>query len=367
MLDVWPALPIAVEFRRTVSRLRVSSNLTTALNQRDRIRKIDLSHIPDWQLIQISEIKEPLPMLTDLKLASNYDTKLLLPDSFLGGSAPRLRSLYLIGTPFPALPKLLLSAAELVTLYISMIPHSSHTSPDTIVTSLSTLTRLQNLSLGFPYSRSPADNTGRLLPPLTRVVLPALTSLHFLDYYEYMEDIVSRIDTPLLENMTIRAFTLQIFDTDTRHLRYFISHTEAFKPLQRADIDIADYSVSLTVFSRGAVADHEFLKFTSLPLVLSGFAQFCISALPSSRRTESQSTLTSPKMLSTFSSKPRSTVTTTNSGVGPSPNQLHRLIPKTATYRSNTILLHRNVELIVLLHWMPQYHTESKTLHSTKT
>jgi len=154
MLDVWPAWPIAVEFRSGMSQPQVASNIITALNQRERIRKIDLSPIPNSLLRKITEIKEPLPMLTDLKLALNHDTELFLPDSFLGGSAPRLRSLHLIGIPFPALPKLLLSAAELVTLYITSIPHSSHTSPETIVTNLSTLTKLQGLSLGFQSSQS---------------------------------------------------------------------------------------------------------------------------------------------------------------------------------------------------------------------
>jgi len=279
MLDVWPALPIAVEFRRLpMSRLQVSSNIITALNQRDRIRKIDLSPIPVSLLRKIRAIEEPLPMLTDLKFASQDDTVSLL-DSLLGGSAPRLRSLHLIGIPFPALPKLLLSTAELVTLYASSIPHSLHTSPETIVYILSTLTKLQNLSLGFQSPQPLADNASRLLLPLTRVVLPALTSLHFLDYDEYLEDIVSRIDTPLLDNMTIGTFKRQVFDT--RQLRCFISHTEAFKSPHRADIDItgSESSVSLIVFSRGATSDHKLLKFTTQRL-RSSFSQFCISALP---------------------------------------------------------------------------------------
>jgi len=283
MLDIWPAWPIAVEFRSGMSQPQVRSNIITALNQRNRIRKIDLSSIPNSLLGKITEIKGPLPMLTDLKLASNHDTELLLPDSFLGGSAPCLRSLHLIGIPFPALPGLLLSTVKLVTLYISSIPHSSHTSPETIVYILSTLIKLRNLSLGFQSSQSPADNAGHLLPPLTRVVLPALTSLHFLDYDEYLEDIVSRIDTPLLENMTIEPFKQRVFDT--RQLRDFISHTETFKPLHRADIDMVDSSVSLIVFSRGATADYELIKITTSrkPLdwpLLGSFARFCISALP---------------------------------------------------------------------------------------
>ena len=284
MLDVWPALPIVVEFRSGMSRPLVASNVITALNQRDRIRKIDLCPVPMSLLRKIRAIKEPLPMLTDLNLASNHESELSLHDSFLGGSAPRLRSLQLIGIPFPGLLKLLSSTPELVTLCISNI-HSLLTSPEAVVTSLSTLTKLQNLTLGFQSYPSPADNAGQLLPSLTlaRVVLPALTSLHFLSYDKYLEDIVSRIDTPLLDNMTIEPLKQRVLDT--RRLRYFISHTEAFKPLYRADIDMVDSSVSLRIFSRGATADHELLKFTTSRKpsdyqLFTRFAQFCVSALP---------------------------------------------------------------------------------------
>ena len=45
-----------------------------------------------------------------------------LPDRLLGGSAPRLQSLKLNCIPLPALPKLLLSAADLVYLYLHDIP-----------------------------------------------------------------------------------------------------------------------------------------------------------------------------------------------------------------------------------------------------
>ncbi|KAI0281522.1 hypothetical protein BC826DRAFT_1069289, partial [Russula brevipes] len=67
----------------------------------------------------------------------------VLPDSFLGGSAPRLRTLKLRDIAFPALPNLrvLLSASDLVTLSISRLPHPGYTlpTPETMVACLSTL------------------------------------------------------------------------------------------------------------------------------------------------------------------------------------------------------------------------------------
>src|SRR6266852_2574427 len=73
----------------------------------------------------------------------------ILPDSFLGGTAPRLRSLTLIGVSFPALPKLLLSATHLVYLHLFYIPQSGYIPPNAMAISLSALTSLESLCLMF--------------------------------------------------------------------------------------------------------------------------------------------------------------------------------------------------------------------------
>ena len=71
-------------------------------------------------------MQEPFQELTDLVLKSNSipEKVLPLPDSFLSGSAPRLRNLLLLGVPFPGLPKLLLTATHLVNIQLHHIPHS---------------------------------------------------------------------------------------------------------------------------------------------------------------------------------------------------------------------------------------------------
>lgn len=66
-------------------------------------------------------VQGPFSELTklELKLLSsddNDDRVPVIPDSSLSGSAPRLRSLYFEGIPFPGLPKLLLSSVDLVEL-----------------------------------------------------------------------------------------------------------------------------------------------------------------------------------------------------------------------------------------------------------
>lgn len=64
-----------------------------------------------------------------------------------------------------------------------------------MVTCLSIVTRLEEFELGS----KPRDSWGsRRLPPSTRYVLPALVSLQFKGVYEYMEDLMARIDAPQL-------------------------------------------------------------------------------------------------------------------------------------------------------------------------
>lgn len=191
----------------------------------------------------MAAMRQPLPALTDLTLQFSDETQSppiiysVIPDSFLGESATTcLRSLRLINIPFPlpALRKLLLSAADLVKIRIWRIPNSWYISPEEmVVTCLSTLTRLQEFELGF-QSR---DNWGnRRLPPetCTRFVLPALTSLQFKGVYEYMEDLMARIDAPQLDNLKIILFYQPVLDAP--QLAQFISRTPRFKALNKLHV-----------------------------------------------------------------------------------------------------------------------------------
>ena len=85
-LDVWPALPLII-----VDILALSpSNITVALGQSNRVHEVDL-RIRSWQLEEVlASMQVPFPELMDLQLWSYGETPPVIPDSFLGGSAPRL-------------------------------------------------------------------------------------------------------------------------------------------------------------------------------------------------------------------------------------------------------------------------------------
>jgi hypothetical protein len=87
-----------------------------AIVHRSRVRDIYLCLSSSRHILRLaSAMQEPFSALIHLKLDSIFNDQ-ALPDGFLGGSAPRLQSLRLSSIPFPALPKLLLSANDLVRL-----------------------------------------------------------------------------------------------------------------------------------------------------------------------------------------------------------------------------------------------------------
>jgi hypothetical protein len=231
-LDVWPALPLLVwEDDYGPKRL---DNFIPVLERADRVCLIHLSiRASDWEKFFSAAMQVPFPELTFLRLIL-YDTVIVLPDPFLGGSAPRLDTLWLRGVSFPGLPKLLLSATHLTNLLLLNIPYSGYISPEDMVTALSTLTSLDHLRLEFASPRSCPDPESRRPPPLRRSVLPALTSLKFKGVSEYLEDLVACIDAPRLSQLDIAFFNDLEFDTP-QFIR-FICRTLLLEKLKKAHI-----------------------------------------------------------------------------------------------------------------------------------
>jgi hypothetical protein len=220
-LDVWPALPLIVEGGMVSSG---TDNIIAALGQRNRVCRVSFWSLAGWQLEQVlAAMQVPFPELTYLRLYSDGKTMPVIPDSFLDGSAPRLEIFLLDGIPFPGLPKLHLSVAHLVSLHLVNIPQSGYISPEVIVALISVLSSLEALSLKFESPQSRPDRETRRPPPSKRSVIPALNYFYFKGVIEYLEDLVTGIDTPQLDDMRIDFFN-QI-DFDTPRLAHFINRT----------------------------------------------------------------------------------------------------------------------------------------------
>jgi hypothetical protein len=202
-----------------------TDNLIAALGQSSRVCQVDLLSLANWQLENVmAAMQVPFPELTDLRLCSISETPPVIPDSFLGGSAPGLEHFDLNGIPFPALPILVSSASHLATLNLINIPHSGYISPEAMVTLLTALSSLGHLSLEFESPRSRPGWESRSLPPPQRsIILSALLEFQFKGVTEYLEELVTPIDTPQLGRIDV-AFFNQI-DFDTPRLAQFINRT----------------------------------------------------------------------------------------------------------------------------------------------
>ena len=279
-LDVLPALPLIIE---CYGGYRIGSvdNIIAVLERSDRVCQITLANVQSSNLeIYLAAMQQPFPELTDMFLHSEGETVPVVPNSFLGGSAPRLESLMLDSIPFPGLPKLLLSATHLVNLHLIKIPHSGYITPDVMATALSALTSLKDFELHFHSPRSCPDQARRRPPPSSRSVLPILTRFLFKGAAEYLEDLVARIDAPRLNSLRIVFFNDLAFDTP--QVMQFISRAPMSRPLEKARIAFQFGGAGLNFSSQtsgdGVIKVKILCK--GLDWQLSSLEQVCTSCLP---------------------------------------------------------------------------------------
>ena len=277
-LDVWPALPLFVQ--GDILTTTSVDNIVAALGHRDRVCQIDLHGVTrglQWDEV-LAAMQVPFPALTRLLLLCKSEQGLVIPDTFLGGSAPRLQYLYMNYIPFPGIQNLLLSATHLTNLELYRIPRSGYTSPKAMATCLSALTSLDTLSLS---NDTLSSQSRRRPPPVTRSILPNLKHFGFRGASEYLDDLVSRIDAPRLDYFCITFSHELEINLDSPHLVQFISRTPRFEEPNEAHIGM---NTGAVVQLRWASDNYRRLSVNiscdwSHPLV-SSMAKICAMCLP---------------------------------------------------------------------------------------
>ncbi len=275
ILDIWPALPIVIRNDNTEMG---EDNIVAALTHNVRVCGIDIycEYGSLWEKALVA-MQEPFPALTHLDIYPNYEAASIVSDSFLGGSAPNLRYLGLGLVPFPGLPKLLSSVTHLVKLGLWGIPHSGYISPEAMATALSALTSLETITLEFESPRSCPGRGLRHPPPTTtRSVLPALTKFIFKGVSEYLEDLVARINAPILGQLQIENFAQLIFHIPL--LAQFIGRTPNFKALDEAHVIFSIYGAIL-ILPQTYGDLHLNVPYQEPDWQLSMLAQVCSSSL----------------------------------------------------------------------------------------
>ena len=249
MLGVWPAFPIVI--RDIVGFTPDEDNIIAALEHRDRVCEIKLERLTILQSEKLVPfMQESFPALTKLRIEAYHsisrgESAPVLPNSFLGGSAPHLRSLCLSSLSFPTLPNLLLSASHLIHLDLSGIP-SGFISLE-MVNALSALTKLEVMRLIFEYPDLDSHLEDPAPFPLTRSVLPALTWLGLEGDGEYLNDFVARIDVPSINFLEIAPTDRPFSVVDHFHLSQFIGRAENFNSLDYAAIELGYGGINVHV------------------------------------------------------------------------------------------------------------------------
>ena len=276
MLDIWPALLLIIEGR--TDRPEELDNTTAVLERSNRVCHINLRDVSASLLEDVlAAMQKPFPELTFLSLQPSKEIQTaVIPDSFLGGSAPRLQVLWLASIPFPGIPKLLSSATHLQRLYLTDIPYPEYFTLKAMVTVLSTLTSLRSLNLEF---HSPRSVPRRRPPPImTRTVLPDLKVLTFKGVSEYLEHIVAHIDAPQLSYFDITFFNQVVFDTPQTN--QFVEGILSLKAFNVATLSLGSDTACCRLSSKTRERINVNIACREFDWQISSLEQVCNSSFP---------------------------------------------------------------------------------------
>jgi hypothetical protein len=226
-LSLWPEFSIYVECCSPED----EDDLLAALEHPDRVRYVEL-YMERRSMVEkvLGMLQVPFPVLTYLDISGSEREVLDLPDRLLGAAAPGLQDLCLGSISFPALPTLLLSTRDLVSLRLRSIPPTGYISPEAMAGSLVVLTKLRTLHIEFPnpIDSEPLCQQPRYLPmdPPVPAVLPALTEFRFNGDSEYLEDLLAQITMPQVEVVNIQYFKPEV---EASQLSQFVGRTANLK------------------------------------------------------------------------------------------------------------------------------------------
>ena len=293
-LDFWPpTLPIAILYdfsRFSSSHPEDERNIFIALENPDRVCSIELL-ASNSLLAKISRVMQvPFPALKYLSLRTKdlFALAPIVSQGFLGGSAPGLQKFSLSGRPSPALPDFLLSCKVLVDLHLFCVPNPDQFLPEVIVTTLSKLSRLKILNIGSIGSLTLTPRRSRN-SHLLRLTLSALSDFTFTGSGEYLEDLLTRIDTPFIQRIDIR-FHDRLFDAP--QLYQLICRTEGLRSPNQATIIKRERTINLMLGQAGRSTEPPMVRYPPITTKncnisllthswqLSSMSQFCLQLTP---------------------------------------------------------------------------------------
>ena len=202
--DFLPAdIPIIMWYRSPLSD-KAADDIFGTLKNPARICEIDIDMTRSLLRKCKPLLEESFPALEYLRLGSQGTTSgraLVIPDNFLGNSAPRLRVVHLQNTVFPTLPRLLSALQNLVSLQLENIQGECIFTAQEFAFGLSSTPQLEFLKIGIHGDIRPRPFTGIQIVPHIRAVLPSLLEFQYMGHSSYLNDLAYMIDTPIVEQI----------------------------------------------------------------------------------------------------------------------------------------------------------------------
>ena len=182
--------------------------LLLALQHRDRVCAISIGHwgLGDLELRRV--LDNDFPMLETLSISNDHVAR-VPPKSF---AARHLRTLHLRNIAIDRGCLLLACATNLLSLRLERIPSPGDFPPEYLVERIASMPHLENLSISFlqnmplPYTVMELRNTQTPF-----IVIPRLSRFIYIGIGTYLEKVLARIRTPLLQDFRFTSSLDGIF------------------------------------------------------------------------------------------------------------------------------------------------------------
>ena len=273
MLEHSPPLPLTIDYYSEDGiTAEDEEGVYLALGKRDRVRHLRLA-FPVQNLRElVLAIDEQFPILEYLILGPTIEdsTDLKLPETL---QAPNLHHLKLRSFACPIRPRLHPTAIGLVTLYLTINHPSAFFQPNVLLQWISFMSQLETLAILFTFP-VPNREVKRQLPHTPNITLPSLRLFWFRGVSAYLEAVICRLTTPLLEDLQIQFFLELTLSVPS--LPQFMNTAENLR-FDRATLDFTDEKFKLVMSSRG-VKTHPFVVSVDcwhLDWQVSSVAQIC--------------------------------------------------------------------------------------------
>jgi hypothetical protein len=248
MLTNSPPLPLIIDHVRHEGSITEEDEegIMLALQHRNRVHRIRLL-IPILDLQKLlPAVDKEFPMLEYLYMVPPTESKLrsILPNTF---QAPRLHHLILRDFAFPIRFPSLTAGMGLTTLSLQGISQSAYSHPNDLLQQILLMPQLETLRIMFCSTVPRRDLERQLMqrPVTTHVTLPNLRWLGLRATTTYMETLLPRMTTPLLERLEVKFFFQLNFPVS--RLQEFMAAAENLR-FSRANLRFLDNSISASVY-----------------------------------------------------------------------------------------------------------------------